>query len=257
MTTFEKHPNRAACGVSLFFFLLIPIVPTHCQTKPEVAPPAKSDTYAIGDSGKKYRVQHREVAGTNFRISGVDLASDEEVLQQAAKLFGKTPTISSGDAATFNEAACYRSATKDDNTYLIFGRGEVDSSFILSSDSSVWKGNHTCEQSVKITSSVATDSGLHLGLTKEQVIAILGSATRRSQKIQQHTDTLIYSLETKKKTDPRKLARWWQQEIKKNPRANQAEFLDNYAFYDLGVEIEVKFTDDSLTSLIVSWSAQY
>lgn len=243
--------------VSLFLLLLIPFVSMHSQTKPEVAPPAKSDTFATSADGKKYRIQRREVAGTNFRISGVDLAIDEEVLLQAAKLFGKTPTVSRGDAADYNEEACYRSATKDDNTYLIFGRGEVDYSFILSSDSSVWKGNHVCKQSAQITRDVATDSGLHLGLTQEQVIAILGLPTRRSQNLQQHKDVLIYSLEAKKRTDPQKLARMWQLEIKKNPGANRSEFLENYAFYDLEVYIEVKFIDDSLTSLTVSRSAQY
>ena len=52
---------------------------------------------------------------------------------------------------------------------------------------------------------LATDSGLHLGLTKQQAIAILGLATRYSQNVRQHTETLIYSLETKKRTDRRSL----------------------------------------------------
>ncbi len=257
MTPIKKHAIRAAYKVSLFLFLLIAIVSVRSQTKSEVAPPAKSDTYSVDDSGRKYRLQQREVAETNFRICGVDLAGDEEILLQAARLFGKAPTVSSGDASTGLEEACYRSATKDDNTYLVFGRGELDSSFILSSGSSVWKGNHTCRKSVKITRNVATDSGLHLGLTQEQVIAILGLATRHSQNIQQHTDVLIYSLVTKKKTDPRKLTRWWQQETKKNPGADRAVFLQNYEFYDLAVTIDAKFVDDSLTSLTVSWSGSY
>ena len=163
MTPIQQDPNRVACVVFLCLFLLIPIVSTYGQA--HVEPPAKSDTYEADESGKKYRTQHREVAGTNFRISGVDLANDEEVLLQAAKLFGKSPTVSSGDAATSKMEVCYRSAAENDNTYLIFGRGEVDSWFILSSDDSVWKGNHICKQSGRITPNVATDSGLHLGLT--------------------------------------------------------------------------------------------
>ena len=231
ITLIRQKPNLAAYAVFLCVFLLISIVSIHGQTQPEVAPPAKSDTYAVTADGKKLRVQNREVAGTNFRISGVDLASDEEVLLQATKLFGKSPSVTSGDASTSDEEVCYRSATENDNTYLIFGRGEVDSSFILSSDSSVWKGNHICNRSGKITRNVATDSGLHLGLTQTQVIAILGLATRQRQNIKQHRDVLIYSIETKKKTD-------------------------SSTFYYLEVNIDAHFVEDSLTRLTISWSSQ-
>ena len=48
---------------------------TQCQVQLEVAPPAKSDTYAVTLDGGKERVQRREVASANFRISGVDLVS--------------------------------------------------------------------------------------------------------------------------------------------------------------------------------------
>lgn len=250
-------PRRAAYAVFLCFFLLILVVSLHGQTQPEVAPTAKSDTYAVTADGKKLRVQNREVAGTNFRISGVDLASDEGVLLQATKQFGKSPGVSSGDASTSNEEVCYRSATENDDTYLIFGRGEVDSSFILSSDSSGWKRNPLCKRSEQITRNVATDSGLHLGLTQAQVIAILGLATRHSQNTQQHRDVLIYSMETKKQTDPQKLERWWQQKTKETPAASREEFLENWETYHLEVNVDAQFANDSLTRLTISWSSQY
>lgn len=210
----------------------MPVVSIRGQAQSEVAPPAKSDTYAVDEAGKKYRLQHREVAATNFRISGVDLASDEPVLLQAAKLFGKSAAVWSGDASTANEEACYRSATENDNTYLIFGHGEVDSYFTLSSDSAAWKGNQTCETSVKVTRALATESGLQLGLSQKQLIATLGLATSRSQNIQKHRERLIYRLETQKKKD-------------KNPES-----------YALEVYIDARFENDLLVGLTVSWSAQ-
>jgi hypothetical protein len=89
------------------------------------------------------------------------------------------------------------------------------------------------------------------------VIAILGLATRHSQNIQQHRDALIYNIETKKKTDPQKLARWWQQETKKTPGASRAEFLESWTFYYLEVYIDAQLVNDSLTRLTTTWSAQY
>ena len=122
---------------------------------------------------------------------------------------------------------------------------------------SVWcavspAGNHICKRSEKITRNVATDSGLRLGLTQKQVIAILGLATRHSQNIQEHTDRLIYSLEARKKTDPQQLAR-----LRKDSKESPEEFLRNWEFYALEVNIDARFKDNSLFRLTVSWSAQY
>jgi hypothetical protein len=236
---------------------LLPTPAAQRLVQPEVAPPSKSDTYAVTLSGKKERVQRREVASANFRISGVDLASDEDVLLRAAKMLGESPIESSGDASTASHEACYESAGDGDNTHLIFGRGEVDFWFTLSSDGSVWEGKHGCTKSAKITRDIATDSGLHLGLSKQQVISVLGLATNKQQSTRQHAETLTYSLESKGKTDSQTLARWWQQEIKKTPAANHQEFLENYEFYTLEVYISARFVNDSLTRLYISWSAQY
>src|SRR5215472_4186330 len=99
-------PVRPKCTCALFFFWLLLPIPAPCQVQSEVAPPSKTDTYAVADDGTKTRIQHREVANTNFRISGVDLASDEDVLIQAAKMFGKSPSKLTGDAAYSDKRTC-------------------------------------------------------------------------------------------------------------------------------------------------------
>lgn len=250
-----QSPSACALFLCCFFSLLAP-VPQH-QSQSEVAPPSKSDTYAVAVSGEKERAQHREVARANFRISGVDLASNEDVLLSAEKTLGKSPIESSGDASTGNDEACYKAASDRDNTRLVFGRGELDSWFTLSSGGPAGEGIQICKRSEKVTRDIASESGLRLGLSKRQVLSILGLATEKHQNLRQHTETLVYSLESKGKTDPRRLAQWWQQEIKKNPTANRDEFLENYEFYALAVSISARFVNDSLTRLHVSWSAQY
>src|ERR1035437_2274252 len=101
---------------------------------PAVAPHEKTDSFATTEDGKKIRVQHREVAATNFQIAGVDLTKQEEVLDQAARTFGKVPTVVTGDASTYNDRACYRSSDLNDTIYLLFDRGEVSPSFAHTSD---------------------------------------------------------------------------------------------------------------------------
>jgi hypothetical protein len=250
------RPSHSAYALVLCYCLLIPRIAMQGQVQPEVAPPAKSDTYGTAADGRKERIQHRELASANFRISGVDL-SGEDVLSQAARIFGNSPIKSSGDAGTASHEACYQSGTEGDSTHLIFGRGEVDFWFTLSSAVSEGKGNLACARSGKITRDITTDSGLHLGLTKQQVIAVLGLATNRSQTVRQRTEVLIYSLETEEKTDPQKLEQWWEREIKENPRASRQTFLENYANYTLEVYITAQFTNDSLNQLNISWSGTY
>lgn len=199
------------------------------QDKPAVAPADESDSFATTESGKKTRIQHREIAESNFRIAGIDLAENEQAIDQAARILGKIATVATGDAADYDEEACYRSANANDSTYLLFGRGEVDTSFTLSSNSSVWKSRTACRRSSKITHHISTESGLHLGQTPDQVIAVLGLPTTRRQNVQTHRDEMTYELETNKKT---------------------ASCESLY----LSVTIHATFVQSHLTKLKVDWS---
>lgn len=249
--------NRRTAVLFLCLLTAVPVVRIYGQGKPQVAPPSKSDSYSIDEKGRKFRVQNREVARTNFQIAGVDLTAREEVLEQAARILGKVETVATGDAGDFLERACYQSKEINDNTHLIFMRGEVSPSFLLSSESSSWKWKTPCKQSPKISHSLATASGLHLGQTQEQVIAILGLPTRRSRNVQNVRDDLVYELEVKKKMSSRDLAPHLQDELKQYPNLDQKTWIENYGFYSLWESIRARFINDSLTSLEVLWSETY
>lgn len=216
-----------------------------------VPPPNKSDSFATDPDGKKVRVQHREIDGTNFRIVGVDLTGREEVLDQAARILGMVPTVGTGDASTANERACYRSIEASTVTYLLFDRGEFSPSFTLTSDGSGLDPRQVCRRTNKITRDTATASGLRLGQTQDQVTAILGLPTthRRNPKFQR--DDLKYQLSLRKKAEPADLAKL----LKLNPNMPLKEFHESFDFYDLSEFVHAIFIDDHLTSLTVDWSA--
>jgi hypothetical protein len=237
--------------------MAIPLGRLRGQDKPQVAPPSKSDSFETDEHGRKFRVQHREVAGTNFQIAGVDLAAREEVLEQAARILGGVETVATGDAAAFLERACYRPTEENDNTHLIFIRGEVSPYFVLSSESSSWKWKTPCRRSPKITRNIATASGLHLGQTQEQVIAILGLPTTHGRNVMSGRDDLAYELEVNKKMSPRDLAPYLQDELKQYPNLDRKTWIKNYGYYSLWVSIHAKFINDSLTNLEVLWSETY
>ncbi len=249
--------NRIAATALLCAATAFPAVDLTAQEKPQVAPPSKSDTFGEDEHGRKIRIQHREVAGANFQIAGVDLTASPEVLEQAAKILGKVETAASGDASTWLEEACYRSSDEHDSTRLIFQRGEVSPSFVLSSQSTAWKWKTPCKRSPKVTRSIATASGLHLGQTQEQVIALLGLPTTHRRIVQTGQDDLAYELESMKWMSPRALAPYLQDAIKQHPNLDQKEWIKRHGFYALEVYIDAKFIRDGLTTLEISWSEEY
>jgi hypothetical protein len=216
-----------------------------------VAPPSKTDTLAEDESGHKIRVQRGELAKVNFQIAGIDLAAYKEALDQAADSLGKTATHASGDASTALEEACYQSSNLKDRTLLIVQRGEVSPSFVLAADRSYWKWNTPCRRSAKVTRQVSTASGLRLGLSEEQVIAVLGLPTSRIQNHKLHSDSISYDFEMRKRTNQT----WLMRSRREHPEMSERELGQNYGHYDLWESINAKFVNDSLVTLVVNWSA--
>jgi hypothetical protein len=223
------------------------------QANSGVAPPRKSDSFAVTENGRKVRVQRGELPAGNFQIAGIDLASDLDVLHQAASILGRVGTTATGNASTFEETACYRSVDRNDPTVLLFSRGEVDYSFKLTSGDAVRNQKAHCFPLARISRLLATGSGLRLGETPEQVIALLGLPTRRSGNATLGRPVLVYDLETSKKTTPRDLARFRQQ----NPGMSEHDLEVNFGSYSLEESVRATFERGSLVALWVDWSAQY
>jgi hypothetical protein len=220
------------------------------QENAGVAPPRKSDTFET-DDGRRVRIQHGELAKGNFQIAGVDLASEEDIFKQAARILGSVETRETGDASESDERACYRPIDKSDATRLYFHAGEVGVSFVLSSTTPASERDDVCRPSNKVARDLKTASGLHLGQTEEQVIAILGLPTRRSHNAKTGFDSMAYEYETKKRSSASDLAN----ARKAHPRMSEQELMDNYGFYFLSESIEMKFAGGSMTELRVSWMA--
>jgi hypothetical protein len=237
----------------LGIFIAIPIARFHGQNKPQVAPAAKSDSIDIDENGNNVRVQEREIPGTNFRIAGVDLAASEDLFDQVTRILGKTEDEASNDD-DFRDEVCYSSAAPHDTTHLSFGQGNVEQFFVLSSDDSAWAWKIPCRPSVKITRDLATSSGLHLGQTQEQVIAILGLPTSHDRNMKSGMDEMSYDLKTEKKLSPQELAPYLQDELKHNPKVDQSAWIKNNGFYSLWISVDASFRNDHLISLRILWS---
>ena len=236
--------------ISLLVGLIVgPPCPVIGQQKFEVAPAQKSDSFVTDESGRKMRIQIGEMANTNFQIAGVNLASTEEALKQASRILGPAVPYETGDAANSDVRTCYRPAETTDRTRLYFHQGEVDEWFVLSMGVPTWERNTSCHPSMKISKNTGTASGLHLGQSQQDVIAILGLPTRRSHNASTDWDFMAYDFQIRKKASKQEL----DQAREQNPSTGEQELEKNYGFYDLSETIEAKFVNNRLNSLDVHW----
>ena len=186
--------------------------------------------------------QEREIASSNFQVLGVELA--ESMFDQAAVKLGKGTLVERGDASTGRDQVCYVSAQGSEKVYLIFEQGEVEFGFYLFTGGPTWHGNDLCAPSNLVSRSTSTESGLHLGLTPAQTIAILGQPSYR------RPNELIYSLHLLKKMPPELLDRLRQQ----HPELGDQELMKSYGEYDLWEGVHLKFVRSKLTYLTIGKS---
>jgi|SRR5579871_3277350 len=189
--------------------------------------------------------QHRDVLRSNFTILGVHL--DDAVLEKAATRLGAAAIVASGDASTAQAEACYVSKPDEGNVHLVFARGEIDQRFTLFVGGPDWDTSTKCVATELISRNVTTASGIHLGQTPAQVVAILGRPNKQTK------DMLIYVFALRKRTDPAKLRKG----LKANTQMSDADFHANYDFYDWNASFVARFVDSRLVYFSAATQESY
>jgi hypothetical protein len=112
----------------------------------------------------------------NFTIAGIDLGpgSFDDVIPK----LGISTVVMRGETQMSREQLCYRSA--DGATRLIFEHGERGEAFYIVGAGKDWSGSGFCKSSPLVTNTLATQSGLRLGLTPPEVAKILGDRSGES-----------------------------------------------------------------------------
>jgi hypothetical protein len=109
----------------------------------------------------------------NFKILGLSLTTLG--FDDVAARLGKAAVVERGDASYSRSQACYFSGSGSDTIHLIFEGGEGGSSTVyIFRGGPDWKGSNLCVRSNRVSSDLATGTGLRLGLSRAEVEAILG-----------------------------------------------------------------------------------
>jgi hypothetical protein len=118
--------------------------------------------------------------GANFVIAGVDLRHEYPIRDAGEKVAKPSIVIERGDASTGRAQICFKSASESGRFKLIFEEGEVSSAAYLIDGGQSWNGSGKCVTSEKVSPKLATASGLHLGMTADEVEKILGKPCIKS-----------------------------------------------------------------------------
>lgn len=232
-----------------FLVLLAPLITT-AQFGPNAIRSDNSDWWSMlrgnddSDSGLTYRPGTSERSPLNFEVVGLTLGS-EDLFKRAESKVGPTAEIDRGDAATARAQLCYSSP--DRAQYFIFERGEVNDSFYLFASGANWTGQERCAESALISPQLHTASGLGLGESPAEIEKILGIPTSSIK------GRFVYDDIVQKRTSDEDLARF----RKQNPEKSDKEFHENYDFYTLSTDIEVRFEGSRSVYVGVSQSEVY
>lgn len=237
----NKVRHLALCS-SFFLLLCCPLPCSPTQSDDAIRLQDDSDWWSTSRSPDSYgdvKTEQREFATSTFQILGISLG--ETMFNRAAVKLGRAVNVERGDASTGRRQVCYTSFGDQDNVHLIFEQGEVGYALYLFSGGPDWEGADRCLATKAVSRNLATMSGVHLGQTPAQVVAILGRPTQRRE------DELVYSFLLRKKTRPEKRQALRQQE----PQMSEKEFEETYGYFNLGASLVAKFKSSKLTYLAI------
>lgn len=183
-----------------------------------------------------------DIDSKNFQIAGVTLGYlDFEKVQST---LGKATVVERGDASSGREQICYVSEGGSNKTYLIFEGSEGEQgTFYLFDSGADWNGSGYCAKSKGVAENLSTISGLRLGITRAQFVAILGEPDDVVG------DRLFYSRAVDRKASPEQFERSRREYPEKVSDELAHKMFD---FLPVEIEIEGRFNNSKTNYLAVS-----
>jgi hypothetical protein len=108
-----------------------------------------------------------------LNIAGITLGPGME--KQAEVKLGDAIYLERHSGGSIRESLCYRSEKEPPTAYLIFELGRASHAFyLLAGDAPPWGDMGLCVKTPVVTRTLSTPTGLHLGMSREDLIALMG-----------------------------------------------------------------------------------
>jgi hypothetical protein len=243
MLRIRRQPCVASPRILLIGLLLLPLLLTGQSKEKAVRLEDHSDRWSVLNESFKSPKSKRldiDLSPENFEVMGLSLDYDRS-FQSVQNKFGQADIVERGDASTGRDQVCYLSEQHPE-IHLIFEQGELNLVFYMIAGGEHWNGEAFCVKSRVVTAGVSTTSGLHLGMTRDDLEQVLGKPDLSAN------ERLVYFRELKKKKSPTELAKLRTE----HSELSDKEFHETYDSYDLYIYVEARFVDSKLTYLAVS-----
>jgi hypothetical protein len=204
----------------------------------------KSDWWSMNNEdfrGPDVEPQNKGLDARNFQIADMSL---DDGFEKIATKFGKAKIVERGEASYSRSQVCYASAKDSPKVHLIFEGAEGGLSyFYLFAGGADWKGSGFCAKSTLVSWSLRTPTGLGLGLSPEQMEAILGKPDLIAG------NRYVYSRLVEKKATPEQLEKARREYPEKLTDERAHEMFDHHP---LGMSVEAEFRSSKLIYLLLS-----
>jgi outer membrane protein assembly factor BamE (lipoprotein component of BamABCDE complex) len=195
------------------------------------------------DNNIFYAEPHREKLGDQH-LTLLGLTLGMHTLKDVEVRLGSTQILSRKEHAP--DQLCYISAEKGDETVIVFEAGplggwEILTAFRIISSKLSFKKTDQCRETSYISKRTQTKTGIRVGITREQLIAILGSPS----KVIGNNFFFLFSVQRRMSEDEiRDMERRWP-DVRKNP------------YFDVSSSVHATFSNSELSSVCISKIESY
>jgi hypothetical protein len=124
----------------------------------------------------------------DFQILGISVwRGSDRWLRSIVRKLGTATILERGDASVGRAQVCYRSATPSERVKLVFEQSECAEGIYLFVDGKPFVGSDRCVPTMLVDRQLKTPTGLGIGLSRAQVLKILGRPSCRN------TDSFVYA----------------------------------------------------------------
>lgn len=208
-------------------------------------PVMAQDTQTVVTDDQTYNILSRDIYQqkiSNAQMTIMGLTLGKHTLKDVQSELGKAELLPGLEHKP--NRVCYISGDNSDGTILIFQAWEISSvltSFRILSSQANFKESDQCAKSKLISKDMVTDGGLRLGLSRQQLKAILGKPTK------EQGNSLLYVYHSKQSMTKEEI-----DEMKKVFRTSIPPSTKEEFYWDITSSIEGIFLNKELIVITVT-----
>ncbi len=144
---------------------------------PEIDAFDNSDWFSMSGVGNSWKQDGKALwqqpSPQILNVAGITLGPGME--KDAEAKLGRAVYVNRHKGGGIRQQICYRSEKEPPTAYLVFEIGRAsDAFYLIAGDAPQWQYIGDCAKSPVVTKALSTPTGLHLGLTRAELVELMG-----------------------------------------------------------------------------------